>query len=121
MNDYPVVVIESCIHCPSSHVFDRGSAISNYWLWYASASGLNERLPPPPLLRPVALFSVCAAPMPDVLSLLNSVKWNQRNDANILLMRMKESPDMWQQAGTILEQSQSQHTRFIGLQVGGRG
>lgn len=41
----------------------------------------------------------------------------QRNDANILLMRMKESPDMWQQAGTILEQSQSQHTRFIGLQV----
>jgi len=25
---------------------------------------------------------------------------------------------MWQQAGTILEQSQSQHTRFIGLQVG---
>lgn len=24
---------------------------------------------------------------------------------------------MWQQAGTILEQSQSQHTRFIGLQV----
>ncbi|CAN0109268.1 unnamed protein product [Ectocarpus fasciculatus] len=41
----------------------------------------------------------------------------QRNDANILLMRMKESPDMWQQAGTILEQSQSQHTRFIGLQI----
>lgn len=41
----------------------------------------------------------------------------QRNDANILLMRMKESPDMWTQAGTILEQSQSQHTRFIGLQV----
>lgn len=41
----------------------------------------------------------------------------QRNDANILLMRMKESPDMWTQAGTILEQSQSQHTRFIGLQI----
>eukprot|EP00904_Undaria_pinnatifida_P004429 jgi/Undpi1/13988/HiC_scaffold_9.g03639.m1 len=30
---------------------------------------------------------------------------------------MKESPDMWTQAGTILEQSQSQHTRFIGLQI----
>lgn len=43
--------------------------------------------------------------------------FEQRNDANILLMRMKESPDMWTQAGTILEQSQSQHTRFIGLQV----
>lgn len=42
---------------------------------------------------------------------------NQRNDANIILMRMKESPDMWTQAGTILENSQSQHTRFIGLQV----
>eukprot|EP00752_Nemacystus_decipiens_P006845 g6147.t1 len=41
----------------------------------------------------------------------------QRNEANMLLMRMKESPDMWQQAGTILEQSQSQHTRFIGLQI----
>lgn len=41
----------------------------------------------------------------------------QRNEANMLLMRMKESPDMWTQAGSILEQSQSQHTRFIGLQV----
>lgn len=35
----------------------------------------------------------------------------------MLLMRMEENPDMWTQAGTILEQSQSQHTRFIGLQV----
>lgn len=41
----------------------------------------------------------------------------QRNDANMLLMRMKESPDMWTQAGTILEQSLSQHTRYFGLQV----
>ncbi|CAM9665496.1 unnamed protein product [Choristocarpus tenellus] len=41
----------------------------------------------------------------------------KRNDANMLLVQMKESPDMWTRSDAILEQSQSQHTRFFGLQV----
>ncbi|CAM9157205.1 unnamed protein product [Discosporangium mesarthrocarpum] len=41
----------------------------------------------------------------------------KRNDANLLLMRMKESPDLWTRSDAILEQSQSPNTRFFGLQI----
>jgi exportin-1 len=40
-----------------------------------------------------------------------------QNDANLLLMRVKEHPEMWTRADTILEQSKSSQGRFFGLQV----
>jgi exportin-1 len=40
-----------------------------------------------------------------------------RAQANKALMQLQESPDLWQKADGIIEQSQNPHSRFFGLQV----
>ena len=40
-----------------------------------------------------------------------------RAQANKALMQLQESPDLWQKADGIIEQSQNQMCRFFGLQV----
>jgi exportin-1 len=40
-----------------------------------------------------------------------------RAQANRALMQLQESPDLWQRADGIIEQSQNPNSRFFGLQV----
>jgi exportin-1 len=40
-----------------------------------------------------------------------------RAQANKALMQLQESPDLWQKADGIIEQSQNPNSRFFGLQV----
>jgi exportin-1 len=40
-----------------------------------------------------------------------------RADANKALMQLQESPELWQMADGIIEQSQNPNCRFFGLQV----
>ena len=40
-----------------------------------------------------------------------------RAQANKALMQLQESPDLWQMADSIIEQSQNPNSRFFGLQV----
>ena len=40
-----------------------------------------------------------------------------RAQANKALMQLQDSPDLWQMADTIIEQSQNPNSRFFGLQV----
>ncbi len=40
-----------------------------------------------------------------------------RAQANKALMQLQESPDLWQRADGIIEQSQNPNSRFFGLQV----
>lgn len=40
-----------------------------------------------------------------------------RSQANKALMQLQESPDLWQRADGIIEQSQNPNSRFFGLQV----
>ena len=40
-----------------------------------------------------------------------------RAAANKALMQLQESPDLWQRADAIIEQSQNPNSRFFGLQV----
>jgi exportin-1 len=40
-----------------------------------------------------------------------------RAKANKALMQLQESPDLWQKADSIIEQSQNPNSRFFGLQV----
>jgi exportin-1 len=40
-----------------------------------------------------------------------------RRQANKALMQLQESPELWQKADAIIEQSQNPNSRFFGLQV----
>ena len=40
-----------------------------------------------------------------------------RAQANKALMQLQESPDLWQRADGIIEQSQNPNSRFFGLQI----